>query len=82
MLMCIRGVTGEKALEMQKCWKTPRALVEALEKCEGSKGKVTLLESRLGGKIGRKKLGKAVCEKIVEVWGESTVLSELVDDGR
>lgn len=31
MLMCTRGVTGEKALEIQKRWKTPRELVEALK---------------------------------------------------
>ena len=30
MLMCTRGVSGEKAIEVQKAWATPRALVEAL----------------------------------------------------
>ena len=70
MLMCTRGVTGEKALEIQKCWKTPRAFVEALENCEGSKGREALLDSKLGGKVGRKKLGKASCGKVANVWGE------------
>ncbi|KAG7009579.1 crossover junction endonuclease [Physcia stellaris] len=31
MLMCTRGLSGEKAIEVQKCWGTPRALIEALE---------------------------------------------------
>jgi hypothetical protein len=29
MLMCTRGVTGEKALEIQQIWPTPRHLVDA-----------------------------------------------------
>lgn len=71
MLMCTRGVTGEKALEIQKCWTTPRAFVEALEACEGSKGREALLETKLGGKVGRRKLGNAVRVKVAEVWGEA-----------
>ncbi|TVY31359.1 Crossover junction endonuclease, partial [Lachnellula subtilissima] len=31
MLMCVKGVTGEKALEIQKRWKTPNELLEAYE---------------------------------------------------
>lgn len=71
MLMCTRGVTGEKALEIQKCWTTPRAFIEALEGCEASKGREALLETKLGGKVGRKKLGKAVGAKVAEIWGEA-----------
>lgn len=71
MLMCTRGVTGEKALEIQKCWNTPSAFAEALGGCEGDKERRALLDSKLGGKIGRKKLGKAICDKVAEVWGEA-----------
>lgn len=71
MLMCTRGVTGDKALEVQKHWTTPRAMVEALEGCEGSKGREALLETKLGGKVGRRKLGKAVSAKVAEIWGEA-----------
>lgn len=31
MLMCTRGMSGEKAIEVQRVWSTPRGLVEALE---------------------------------------------------
>lgn len=71
MLMCTRGVTGDKALEIQKHWTTPRAFVEALEGCGGSKGREALLENKLGGKVGRKKLGKVICAKVADIWGEA-----------
>jgi crossover junction endonuclease MUS81 len=71
MLMCTRGVTGEKALEIQKRWTTPRAFVEALEGCGANKAREALLEAKLGGTVGRKKLGKAVGAKVAEVWGEA-----------
>ena len=71
MLMCTRGVTGDKALEIQKHWTTPRAFVEALEECAGTKGREVLLENKLGGKVGRRKLGKAVSAKVAEIWGEA-----------
>lgn len=70
MLMCTRGITGDKALEIQKCWKTPNAFMEALESCEGSEERKALLDLTLGGNFGRKKLGKAVCEKVAGIWGE------------
>ncbi|MCJ1463592.1 Crossover junction endonuclease mus81 [Pseudocyphellaria aurata] len=70
MLMCTRGVTGEKALEVQKCWKTPREFIEALEGCGGKKEREVMLDARLGGKVGRKKIGKTISGKIAEIWGE------------
>ena len=71
MLMCTRGVTGDKALEIQKHWTTPGAFVKALEGCGGSKEREALLENKLGGKVGRRRLGKAVCTKVAEIWGEA-----------
>lgn len=71
MLMCTRGITGDKALEIQRCWKTPRAFFEALERCEGKKEREAMLEARVGGKVGRKKVGKVVCGKVAEIWGET-----------
>lgn len=70
MLMCTRGITGDKALEIQKTWATPREFIEALEKCGDKKGRDELLEVELGGKMGRKKIGKAVAAKLAQVWGE------------
>lgn len=70
MLMCTRGITGDKALELQQCWKTPRAFFEALEGCGGKQEREAMLEARVGGKYGRKKIGKVVCGKVGETWGE------------
>ena len=38
MLMCTKGVTGEKALEIQKRWKTPNEFIEAYRKCDEKEG--------------------------------------------
>jgi crossover junction endonuclease MUS81 len=74
MLMCSKGVTGEKAIEIQKVWKTPNEFVKAYEQCgageEGKKRKMDLVSSRLGHLVGRKKISKAVSQKLAEVWGE------------
>lgn len=82
MLMCTRGVTGEKALEIQKRWRTPMELVEALEEMErrdlvveGGKGKgkwsgkQTMVSERLGTMVPRKKVARGLSGKIAEVWG-------------
>jgi len=74
MLMCTRGVTGEKAIEIQKVWKTPYELIKAFDRCEsGEKGrqqKINLVASRLAHLLGRKKIPKAVSQKIAEVWAD------------
>ncbi|TVY48193.1 Crossover junction endonuclease [Lachnellula occidentalis] len=74
MLMCIKGVTGEKALEIQKRWKTPNELLEAYEKCgegeQGRKKKMEMVSSQMSDVVGKKKIHKAVSVKIAEVWGD------------
>ncbi|KAJ0121614.1 crossover junction endonuclease MUS81 [Diaporthe amygdali] len=75
MLMCTRGVTGEKAIQIQKIWKTPNEFVKAFEQCgpgeEGKKRKRELVSSRLGGHaVKSKQIGKALSTKIAEVWAE------------
>lgn len=74
MLMCSKGVTGEKAIEIQRVWKTPNEFVKAYEQCGSGEGgkrrKVDLVASRLGHLVGRKKISKAVSQKLAEVWGE------------
>ena len=73
MLMCTRGVTGEKALEIQKNWKTPAEFIEAYGKCgtdeQDRKKKLELVSRQMANLIGRKKIGKATSVKIAEVWG-------------
>ncbi|KAK3362212.1 hypothetical protein B0T25DRAFT_490052 [Lasiosphaeria hispida] len=76
MLMCTRGVTGEKALEMQKVWKTPYDFVKAYERLTGTaeevkNQKINLVSDRLNHLVGRKKILKGVSHKIAKVWGDA-----------
>lgn len=69
MLMCTRGVTGDKALEIQRRWPTPRAFIQAFEALD-QKGRETMVSDRLSSAVGRKKVAKVLSKKIAEVWGE------------
>ncbi|KAH8652729.1 crossover junction endonuclease MUS81 [Tricladium varicosporioides] len=77
MLMCTRGVTGEKALEIQKRWRTPNEFLKAYQDAgeagsgggEKRKRKYELVSSKMGDLVGRKKIQKALSVKIAEVWG-------------
>lgn len=75
MLMTTKGVTGERALEIQKIWKTPYDLVKAYEACgstdAGKKRKRELVSSQMANLVGRKKITKALSQKIAEVWGDA-----------
>lgn len=71
MLMCIRGVTGEKALEIQNIWPTPRHLIEAYMALE-PKERETMIASRMADVVGRKKVTKELSKRIAEIWGESS----------
>ncbi|ROV90829.1 hypothetical protein VSDG_07984 [Cytospora chrysosperma] len=75
MLMCTRGVTGEKAIQVQNIWKTPYDFVKAFEQCgsgEASrKRRQELVASVLGDHaVKSRQIGKALSAKIAEVWGE------------
>jgi crossover junction endonuclease MUS81 len=75
MLMTTRGLTGERALEIQKRWRTPHDLVKAFEACgpgeSGKKRKRELVSSQLDHLVGRKKFSKALSQKIAEIWGDA-----------
>lgn len=70
MLMCTRGITGEKAIEIQKHWKTPRAFIEAFEARTTEKEKDNMVSDKLGGVgiIPKKKVAKQLSKKVSEVW--------------
>ncbi|CAI7664555.1 unnamed protein product [Penicillium glandicola] len=72
MLMCTRGVTGEKALEIQQIWPTPRHLVDAYMALE-PKERETMIATRMSEVVGRKKIAKELSKRIAEVWGESNL---------
>jgi crossover junction endonuclease MUS81 len=72
-LMCSKGVTGEKAMEIQRRWKTPHEFVKAFEDCgsgeAGKKQRKELVYGQLGGLMGRKKVTRPLSQRIAEVWG-------------
>jgi crossover junction endonuclease MUS81 len=83
MLMCTRGLSAEKAMEIQRHWSTPRAFVEAFEKCGGrddlgaggaedekARKRGEMVFRTAGGLVGGRKIGKALSAKVAEVWGE------------
>jgi crossover junction endonuclease MUS81 len=67
MLMCIRGVTGEKALEIQKAWKTPIDFFEAFEGLTGIARK-RMVSEQLDTLVQRKRITSGMSEKIADVW--------------
>lgn len=67
MLMCVRGINIEKALEIQKNFRTPKELAEAYEKCVETEKKGLVMKS-CSGTVGRKKIGAELSSKISEVW--------------
>ncbi|KAJ5551009.1 hypothetical protein N7535_001052 [Penicillium sp. DV-2018c] len=69
MLMCTRGVTGEKAQEIQEIWPTPRHLVDAYMALE-PKDREMMIANRMSDAIGRKKIAKDLSKRIAEVWSE------------
>ncbi|CCF33201.1 crossover junction endonuclease MUS81 [Colletotrichum higginsianum] len=75
MLMTTRGITGEKALEIQKRWKTPHDFIKAFQECgsgeQGVKRKREMVIDGLPNLVGRKKIAKAVSQRLAEVWGDA-----------
>ncbi|KUJ08100.1 uncharacterized protein LY89DRAFT_691372 [Mollisia scopiformis] len=80
MLMCTRGLTGEKAIELQKKWKTPIELIEAYRKIEdvhgsgevGKNRKWDMVSKAMDHPVPRKKIAKALSTKIAETWGDAS----------
>ena len=69
MLMCIRGLTGDKAIEIQRRWPTPQALIDGFDAVGDNEAKKRLVSDKLGNLIPRKRVAKALSTKIAEVWG-------------
>lgn len=75
MLMTTKGLTGERALEIQRNWKTPYDFVKAFDACgtdeQGKKRRRDLVAGELSHLVGRKKMSKPLSHKIAEVWGDA-----------
>ncbi|EEA27414.1 Crossover junction endonuclease mus81 [Talaromyces marneffei ATCC 18224] len=78
MLMCTRGITGDKALEIQRHWRTPRAFMEGFESVssaaatpqEAAKARERMLTDKMGNLIAKKKIAGTLSRKVAEIWGE------------
>ena len=74
MLMCIKGLSGVKALEIQERWKTPSELLEAYERlgsgAANKKRKYDMISKETSKSLGRKKIGEALSKKVAEVWAD------------
>lgn len=68
ILLCIRGVTADQAIEIQKLWPTPIALIEAYERCPTPQARDNMISDRLSNAIPRKKVAKGLSAKIAAVW--------------
>jgi crossover junction endonuclease MUS81 len=68
MLMCVRGVSVEKALEIQSRFGTPSRLIEAYEACAGKKERDMVVANASAGAVGRRKIGSTLSVKIADVW--------------
>ncbi|KAM3443541.1 hypothetical protein MY4824_000427 [Beauveria thailandica] len=75
MLMTTRRVTGERALEIQRRWKTPYELVDAYRRCgsgeAGKKRKADMVFAELGHLVGKKKFSRNLSQSIAEIWGDN-----------
>ncbi|KAL3455285.1 ERCC4 domain-containing protein [Aspergillus heterothallicus] len=70
MLMCTRGVTGDKALEIQRLWPTPQAFIRAFEALD-PKERETMVSDNLQSMVRTKTIAKVLSKKIAQVWGEA-----------
>jgi crossover junction endonuclease MUS81 len=67
MLMSVKGISAEKAIEIQKHFPTLIELVEALSRVDEKAGKMLIAERC--SKYGRRKIGNVLSGKIYEVFG-------------
>lgn len=67
MLMAVRGVLLERAIQIQKIYPTPRSLLEAYLDYRGNHR--TMLSDKLLHLVGNKKIGVAVLLAVYEAWG-------------
>ncbi|RVD80394.1 uncharacterized protein DFL_008291 [Arthrobotrys flagrans] len=71
MLMSTKGVSGEKALEILRHFKTPRELLEKYERSSEIVGRPMMMGVvDVATCVDRKKIKRALSEKIWEVWGK------------
>lgn len=74
MLLCIRGVSIDKAYTIQKQFGTPKNFLDYFKQKEDEnlevREKKLLMSNLFKHHIGNKKIGPSLSEKIYEVWGD------------
>ncbi|KAF9941355.1 Crossover junction endonuclease mus81 [Mortierella alpina] len=70
MLMSIRGVSSEKAVQLARAYGTPRAMFSALDGAEDGRGKAKRKHvlARTGSAVSRKNISEGLSAKIAEIW--------------
>ena len=81
MLMCIRGVTGEKALEIQRRWPTPQAFVQAFEAL-GVKDRENLVSDQMQTLVTRKKIAMAMVRRPSKIASKKLHMSVNIPSSR
>ncbi|KAG0372548.1 Crossover junction endonuclease mus81 [Mortierella sp. AD032] len=74
MLMVIRGLSAEKAIEIAKVYGTPRAFFSALDKpgSDAPREERREIITKSGSNLGRKKIGPALANKVADLWYSET----------
>ncbi|CAH2351682.1 crossover junction endonuclease Mus81p [[Candida] railenensis] len=74
MLLCVRGVSIDKAYTIQKQFGTPKNFLDYFKRKEEEnlelKEKKLLMSNLFKHHIGNKKIGPSLSEKIYEIWGD------------
>lgn len=69
MLMCTRGITGDKAIHLQKHWQTPYSFIQAFQALPTATQRAEMIWKIAGNFQDKRKVGKAVSQSIAETWG-------------
>lgn len=68
LLMTVKGVSLDKAIEIQQHFKTPHGLIDHYKTYTESKE--DMIHQIFKQELGRRKIGPALSKKIYEVWGK------------
>ncbi|KAI1768262.1 crossover junction endonuclease MUS81 [Hypoxylon sp. FL1150] len=75
MLLCTKNVSGMKAIEIQKRWKTPYEFIKAYENCGDGEGarkrKEEMVSEQMRSVVGPGKITKPLSTKIAEIWADT-----------
>ncbi|KAF9966765.1 Crossover junction endonuclease mus81 [Mortierella alpina] len=70
MLMTIRGVSSEKAVQLARAYGTPRAMFSALDGAEDGRGKAKRkhILAQTNSPVSRRNISEGLSAKIAEIW--------------